>query len=322
MAWLQLFWGNYSYGYEMRNHFIPVFIGGTGRSGTTVIGNLLTRHPDFHTSMPREIKYLTERKGLIDFNFNRPLSDERSMKELRNALAGKLLPYLGKSNYRTFSDRINGRWWSETGKSGKPRGLVQGIEKSVLRAALLAFKEDYKDNPLFATRSFFFFLSEAQLKNPEIKFFSDTTPTNIINAQYLHQLFPESLFINMVRDGRDVASSVAKQHWGPNTALAALPWWEKRIQKAHKSLQQVPQSNQLTIRLEDLVTNKREETYLTILKFLGLTDHDKLHNYFDTEVAPEKMNSGRWEKEVANSDTFNSHYEDILKRLKRKSISI
>ena len=76
----------------MATEFTPLFTGGTGRSGTTIILNLLTRHPKFHASLPREIKYLTDRKGLIDFNFTRPLTEERSLKELRNSIAGKLLP--------------------------------------------------------------------------------------------------------------------------------------------------------------------------------------------------------------------------------------
>ena len=306
----------------MKTPFTPVFIGGTGRSATTVIGNLLARHPEFQTSMPREIKYLTERKGLIDFNFNRPLSEERSAKELRNAIAGKILPFLGKSNFKIFSDRINNRWWSEVGKSGKPRGLVQGIENSVLQDALTVFKGDYKDNPMQAARTFFFTLSVAQIKKPEIRLFADTTPTNIINAKYIHQLFPEALFINMVRDGRDVASSVAKQRWGPSSAELALPWWEKRIEYGFKSLQQVPKNNQLTIRLEDLVSNKRDETYNSILKFLNLEDDPKIHNYFDTEMTSEKMNAGRWEKDVKNSEGFTKTYEKILQRLESKGISI
>ena len=141
-------------------------------------------------------------------------------------------------------------------------------------------------------------------------------------ATYLQQLFPEALFINMVRDGRDVASSVAKERWGPNTPEDALPWWEKRIFYGYRSLQKVPADKQLTIRLEDLVVNQREESYQAILNFLGLENHITLRNYFDTELTPEKMNSGRWKKEVDNAHEFNSKYEEILKRLERKSISI
>jgi hypothetical protein len=55
----------------MAHDFTPVFIGGTGRSGTTILLNLLNRHPDFHASMPREIKYLTSRHGLVDIALTR-----------------------------------------------------------------------------------------------------------------------------------------------------------------------------------------------------------------------------------------------------------
>jgi hypothetical protein len=306
----------------MSNRFIPVFIGGTGRSGTTIVANMLSRHPEFHTSLPREIKYLTERKGLIDFNFKRPMKEERSLKEFRAAIAGKILPFIGKSNFQIFSDRLFGKWWSEVGKSGNTRGLIQGIDFRTLENALGNFKEEYKENPLFASRAFFFTISAAQIKSSSTKFFADTTPTNIINAKYIHQLFPEAIFINMVRDGRDVASSVAKERWGPDTPQSALPWWEKRIEFGYRSLKQIPTANQVTIRLENLVTDKREETYEELLNFLGLEDHPKLHNYFDTEMKPEKMNAGRWQKDVSNPVEFDRKYQEIIKRLESKGISI
>ena len=38
---------------------IPIFIGGTGRSGTTIVGDLLNEHPEVRTSLPTEIKFLS-----------------------------------------------------------------------------------------------------------------------------------------------------------------------------------------------------------------------------------------------------------------------
>ena len=49
----------------------PVFVGGTGRSGTTVMGDLLGKHPDVRTSTPIEIKFLSNRSGLLDVVFGR-----------------------------------------------------------------------------------------------------------------------------------------------------------------------------------------------------------------------------------------------------------
>ena len=48
---------------------VPVFVGGTGRSGTTVVGDLLGNHSKIRTSTPIEIKFLTNRSGLVDVVF-------------------------------------------------------------------------------------------------------------------------------------------------------------------------------------------------------------------------------------------------------------
>ena len=306
----------------MAANFTPLFTGGTGRSGTTIILNLLSRHPKFHASLPREIKYLTERKGLIDFNFSRPFAEERSLKELRNSIAGKLLPIRGRSNFKIFSSRIHGHWWSEVGKKGNQRGLIQGISLDVLDKALMGFESNYKIDPKQASRDFFYSLSSAQMSSPEIEYFGDSTPTNIINAKFIYQIFPEAKFINMIRDGRDVALSVSKERWGPATPEQALFWWEKRIVHAHNSLIQIPQNSQHEIRLEELVIHQREERYAALLTFLGLDDHPTMRKYFDEQMLAEKMHSGAWQDQVKNPEKFGSTYQKILKRLRNKDIFI
>lgn len=306
----------------MEKHLSPVFAGGTGRSGTTIIVNLLSRHPHFHASLPREIKYLTERKGLIDFNFSRPLTEERSLKELRNAIAGKILPFLGKSTFDIFSSRVQGRWWSEVGKKGNPRGLIQGITMDVVVDALKKFEDSYKLDPKKAARDFFFTLSAEQVNSAEVRYFGDSTPTNIINAKYISQIFPEAKFINMIRDGRDVALSVSKERWGPSTPERSLLWWEKRIEHAHNSLVQISSELKVDLRLEDLVVHQREKSYQGLLTFLELDDHPTMRKYFTEQMTVEKMHFGEWQNEVKNPEKFGSDYQKILKRLSRKDIFI
>ena len=43
-----------------------ILSGGTGRSGTTIVGKLLTRHSKICISRPTEIKVLTSGNGLLD----------------------------------------------------------------------------------------------------------------------------------------------------------------------------------------------------------------------------------------------------------------
>ena len=306
----------------MATDFTPIFTGGTGRSGTTIIVNLLTRHPKFHASLPREIKYLTDRKGLIDFNFRRPLTEERSLKELRNSIAVRVMPIMGRSSFDLFSSRIHGRWWSEIGKKGNQRGLIQGISLDVLEKALKNFESSHKNDPKEASRDFFYSLSSAQINSNEIAYFGDSTPTNMINAKYIYKIFPEAKFINMIRDGRDVALSVSKERWGPATPETALVWWERRIVHAHNSLAQIPQNSKIELRLEDLVVHQREESYSILLTFLGLEDHPTMRKYFDEQMLPEKMHSGEWQNQVKNPEKFGMTYQKILRRLRKKGIFI
>jgi hypothetical protein len=229
---------------------------------------------------------------------------------------------MGKSNFEIFSSRVHGRWWCEIGKKGNQRGLIQGISLDTLDQALRRFEENYKDNPKGASRDFFYSLSRAQIISDKTEYFGDSTPTNIINARYIYEIFPESKFINMIRDGRDVALSVSKERWGPATPEKALIWWEKRIEHAHNSLIQIPQNSKLEIRLEELVIHQREESYSALLTFVGVDDHPTMRRYFDDQMVAEKMHSGEWQEQAKNPEKFGNTYQQILKRLQKKGIFI
>jgi hypothetical protein len=307
----------------MSDDFIPVFTGGTGRSGTTIIANLLHRHPNIHTSSPREIRYLTDRRGLLDLNFGRPLAFETNRRELATRLKLDLRVLMGRDTRQNlFMKQMHRRWWNELGKKGKPRGLIQGINSDKLEEALDRFRRNHQSGDIAASRELFFELSKAQIKKPSVKYFVDSTPLNIQNAERISRLLPESLFINMIRDGRDVALSVSKERWGPNSPEDALEWWKARIEKSFHSLRDIPENNSLTLRLENLVEREREESYQKILNFFNLRESNELRTYFDEKLAPAKMSKGSWVKHVNNPKKFDARYSEILKSLSSKGIEI
>ena len=306
----------------MEYGFSPLFTGGTGRSGTTIILNLLKNHPQVHSSLPREIKYLTARYGLIDLNFGRSLSLEEDFKSKRNNLAARILNRFGKKKKDRFLIYLNSKWWSEIGKKGKPRGLVQGITKEQLDLAVVNFKSYFNSDKKRASRAFFYEISAAQIEDKNVKYFADSTPLNMIQANYIYKLFPNAKFINMVRDGRDVALSVSKERWGPDDPHEALTWWANRIEKAHNALLKVRAKDQMQMRLEDLIVNDRKQEYLRLLSFLEIEDHDLTREYFETQMLPEYMTQGEWQKEVKDPDLYNKKYENILKNLTAKGIEI
>ena len=306
----------------MEYGFAPLFTGGSGRSGTTIILNLLKDHPKVHASLPREIKYLTSRYGLVDLNFGRPLSIEEDLKSKRNNLAAKVLNKIGKRKKDLFMVYLNSKWWSEIGKKGKPRGLVQGITKEDLDTAITNFEKYFAVDQMRASRAFFYELSATQIKDKNVKYFADSTPVNMMQANYIYKLFPNAKFINMIRDGRDVALSVSKEKWGPDDPQQALTWWANRIEKAHNALLKVRAKDQMQVRLEDLIVNNRKEEYLRLLSFLEIEDHDLTREYFEKQMLPEYMTKGEWQQQVKDPDLYNKKYESILKNLKAKGIEI
>ncbi len=302
--------------------FTPVFIGGTGRSGTTILLNLLNRHPDFHASMPREIKYLTSRHGLVDIALTRPLGIEENLKAKRNNLIARVLPLLGKSKLSLFEKELLGPWWSETGKKGNQRGLVQGITREELEQALETFKSGFENDRVSASRAFFESLARAQMKDGVQKYFGDSTPVNIMQAELINKLLPGSKFIHVIRDGRDVASSVLKEKWGPNEHFAALDWWKNRIVTGQLALSKIKTENKLELRIEDLVIHQREATLEKIKVFLDLPSNKRFDSYFADEILPEKLHAGRWKSEPVNATKFSARYRSILQELSGNGINI
>lgn len=310
------------YSHVMANDFQPLFVGGSGRSGTTIAINLLNQHSEIHSSMPREVKYLTSRFGLIDLIYGRPISIEEGLTGVRNNLIARALPIIGKSKLNHFQKNMHGSWWSEVGKKGKDRGLIQGITERSRDAALDIFIRGFKGQPIESARNLFFGLSNQQIKRSEVKYFADSTPVNMMQANYIHQLFPEALYMNMVRDGRDVANSVTAEKWGPSDPYKALDWWANRVLKAEQALAFIPQNQRLTLRLEDLVARERESSLKIILDFLGVFPEEKLKAFFDLELTQEKLNQGKWQKELENPTKFEKKYLKILDKLKDQGVVV
>jgi hypothetical protein len=124
----------------------------------------------------------------------------------------------------------------------------------------------------------------------------------------------------MMRDPRDVISSLLTKNWGPNTALEGIEWIEKRLTNGHNCLSAIPANQQITIKLEDLVINKREETYLQLLQVLGIEDSPNMKNFFNSKMTTGAASSGRWKSEVADP-VFDQKYSEMVERLKSIGIA-
>jgi hypothetical protein len=79
----------------------------------------------------------------------------------------------------------------------------------------------------------------------------DKSPKYVRRMRLLQRTLPEARFIHVIRDGRDVALSLAGVSWGPETVAEAAERWVSDIERARKLARRLP--HYIEIRYEDLV---------------------------------------------------------------------
>ena len=311
---------------SLRSHrVVPVFVGGTGRSGTTVIGDLLGNHSKIRTSTPIEIKFLTNRSGLVDvvFGYNQEIEKKSGKVSILNFRTYRKRKRKEKERFSKilveFNKFIWEKWWDIDAPPPHGRGLVSGISKSDLQELLARLERELKVNRKWAARRFMGSFISKQFDAGDEIYWVETTPMNIPEANKLQELFPNALFINMVRDPRDVIASLLTKKWGPTTPLEGLDWIEKRLLAGHEALSVVNPAKKITIALEDLAINSREKTYKELLDFLKIADEPAMQNFFVESMTPDAATSGRWKAEI-DSPEFSSGYDAMAARLAKAGV--
>jgi hypothetical protein len=304
---------------------VPIFIGGTGRSGTTVLGDLLNEHSLVRTSNPTEIKFLANRGGFLDVVFgslNSQLEkrEKISIFHYRTFRQRAQKDLLQKSQrFDEFSNKIWERWWEIDGPAPHGPGLHVGIEKEDLQNILSRYSHSIKKKPLKHARKFMDSFISLQKNHKGEKYWAETTPMNISYSHRLTKLFPEAKFIVIRRDPRDVIASLLTKDWGPNTPLEGIEWIEARLRADNDALRSVDPDQVLVIHLEDLVTNSPEQTYSKLLDFLGLQDELAMQTFRTTKMTAENASLGRWKKEI-DTPEFRGAIESMNARLKNDNI--
>lgn len=238
----------------------PIFIGGAGRSGTTLVRVILDSHP--HIACGPELKVT-------------PLLGEL-LQRIENEL-----PQIAQ-NYHLPADAV-------------PQGLRQLLES--LLAPYLAQSGKQR--------------------------FAEKTPHNVAFFPQLHQIFPESPLIHVIRDGRDVVASLLQMDWR-NVATgkpmlittdvrAAASYWASIVSQARNAAAANPELAQryFEIRYEELVANP-EPVLRRLFAFLGepwdaavLRYYEQPRNLAD-ESSSEQVSQpiytraiGRWQKDLS-----------------------
>lgn len=261
----------------------PLFIGGTGRSGTHVTARLLDAHPAWHR-IGTEVRFVSDTGGLCDL-------------------------VEGRTNVKQFEKRLLGYWFQRA-----QGGLVRVTDRATVERVMRRHRAGLKSDTLRAARAFTHDLLDPIAAAHGAQGWIDSTPTNVMAASTLLKLFPETRLIHSVRDGRDVACSIVPLHWGPTDVDDGLDWWATRVERGFLACDSLPPDRLLVSQMEELVERDRDHEYQRLLDFLGLEDDASMHAYFDAEVTADKAHIGRWRQDVPPErlEAFQAHYRRLV----------
>ena len=182
--------------------------------------------------------------------------------------------------------------------------------------------------------------------------FAEKTPRNSFIVPFLYEAFPDAKFIHIVRDGRDVAVSLAKRPWysqemngsgakdpggypfgsmarfwvesdrtqefeATNDIHRCIWLWRKYVTQAMEGSQALPPSQYHELRYENLVTNPQAECD-RLLDFLAITDSQSrclLQEVICKKAQPSSV--GGWQTQINPKQLEQAYQEagDLLDKL-------
>ncbi len=318
-----------------------IFIGGTGRSGTTVVRKILERHSQV-VALPFESRFISDPDGIVDFyrvytaNWSPYLADRRIKR-----LEAFLLSLAKANNFHKFLNKmiqvINKRSLIISPKAYADWELekyIPNFEKYVreLISELYEFtfpaiwrgtegytfspkiyygKPKSKEEVAKILRRFLDKVVQSLFqKKKGVKLYVDDSPWNILIAKDLFSLIPDTKIINVLRDPRDITASFLKQNWSPKTLKEAVAYCKDVTEDWLSFKKELPLDQYLEIKLEDLVSFP-EVTARKICDFISLPYENQM-----IELDLSKSHSGRWQQEF--SDEEKKYLEDQLGSIIKK----
>ena len=279
----------------------PVFVGGTGRSGSTIVGDLLDHHPAITVTIPMEVRFITGNNGIAD----------------ALAKAGKPA---GLKAAELAVDRIHNRWFFRT----ENVGLHTSMSREFVTETTDRYLAHFENSPQHASQVLVYSIMEKIALGCDAERWVDTTPANARKANLITPIYPQHKVIVMVRDGRDVAASFVHQDFGPSDVFEAVALWEKRMIKSDHAVKRCAAGVVLTLDLQDLVVTERDASLDLILEHCELDDSLEMRDWFNARVTPDGAHAGRWRRDFDDSTcaVIDKVYSDSCDRLRELGISI
>ena len=202
----------------------PVFIVGCGRSGTTLLRLMLNALPDLAIPLESQFIYHIARRRARGF-WPATLNGAADCERFVTFLERHPTMRYWEISFEALRDRLN--------------RLPERSHAAVFRAVFIEFME-----------------REGK------KQWGDKTPMHVQYMLLLDQLLPGAKYVHVIRDGRDVASSLLTRSWGPKYLWHAGWYWKWLVLSGMVAGRILAPDRYREVRYEDLVLAAMWRSYV------------------------------------------------------------
>ena len=306
-----------------------VFIGGVGRSGTSVVREIFSKS-DKVITFPFEYRFIIDPNGIVDFINSTESNWSPYFYEKKILYLKKFLKKIGRKNLfdhgigkiirsnKIFKNNISSNayhGWElskyfpnyffhvdrliESLVDFKYNGMWVGTDSFTFKNKILDSSHKDKEELFLIFNKFLKNLFHDLFSKETKDILIEDNTWNLLFADSLCSLFENPKFIHVYRDPRDVVSSYMKQRWMPSNIEKSAVICKDLYERTFEKTAGIPSGNLLELSLENLIINKKK--YLkNISNFIGIEVNDKMEtfNLFDTSTERYKKDIGTKEMDL------------------------
>jgi len=112
----------------------------------------------------------------------------------------------------------------------------------------------------------------------------DKTPGYATEIHRLHQVFPHAKFLHVIRDGRDVCTSLRRTGWHGESTHAIAEYWSDTVQSACETGRALTDGLYLEVTYEELVLNT-ESVLRAVCEFLEISFDPAMLSFHETAAS-------------------------------------
>ena len=143
--------------------------------------------------------------------------------------------------------------------------------------------------------------------DPDASRVAERTPLHVLHLELIAEIYPDARFVHIIRDGRDVARSIAAREWGAKTIEGAAEEWRECVRAARRAA--LPTTRYREVRYESLLTEPKG-TIAELYAWLGLPATPEVvgegvleaRRPLNVDRARPEVGTGKWRDDFSPTD--------------------